>query len=176
MMHGKRLGGAVVVGVAAACALAGVGWAGPGEGVASKGAEMTKQTAAGAFEVNLTPQADGEGVGDPSIGRLAIDKQFHGDLEAVSKGQMLGVRSADTGSGGYVALERVVGKLAGREGSFVLQHSSTMKRGAPTQSVTVVPDSGTGGLTGLVGEMTIEIEGGKHGYRFEYGFEEPGDG
>ncbi len=102
---------------------------------------------------------------------MSIDKQFHGDLEAASKGQMLAVRTAVKGSAGYVAMERVVGTLAGRAGSFVLQHSSTMTRGEPRQSITVVPDSGTDGLAGLTGTMTIEIKDGKHFYHFEYGFE-----
>ncbi|MCB9846880.1 MAG: DUF3224 domain-containing protein [Phycisphaeraceae bacterium] len=131
---------------------------------------MDKQTATGPFEVNLAPQADPAGVGDPSIGRLSLDKRFHGDLDARSRGQMLGVRTAIGGSAGYVAMELVEGTLAGKSGAFVLQHSSTMDRGTPTQSITVVPDSGTGGLEGLAGSMTIDITDGGHFYRFEYWF------
>ena len=123
----------------------------------------------GPFEVALKPQPVGDG--DPAIGRMSLDKQYHGDLEAVSKGQMLGVRTAVKGSAGYVAMERVVGTLAGRAGSFVLQHSSTMTRGRPQQSITVVPDSATNGLTGLSGSMTIDIVEGKHLYNFEYSFD-----
>jgi hypothetical protein len=124
--------------------------------------------ASGTFDVKLTPQTD-EGGGDAGLGRMSIDKQFHGDLEGTSKGFMLS--SAATvvkGSGGYVAMERVTGKLKGRTGSFVLQHSGTMTRGAPQMSVTVVPDSGTGQLEGLAGTMTIKIADGKHSYDFEY--------
>ena len=115
--------------------------------------------ASGPFEVKLTPQAPG---------RMSIDKQFHGDLEATSTGEMLMAGTSVKGSAGYVAIEHVSGSLHGRTGGFVLQHSSTMNRGAPQQSVTVVPDSGTGELEGLAGKMTIDIADGKHSYEFEY--------
>jgi hypothetical protein len=99
---------------------------------------------------------------------LLIDKQFHGDLDATSKGQMLAAGTGVKGSAGYVAIERVSGKLHGRSGTFVLQHSGTMTRGTPQLSVTVVPDSGTGELIGLSGKMAIIITDGKHSYDFEY--------
>jgi hypothetical protein len=118
--------------------------------------------------VKLNPQAPEEGVGDPTVGRLALDKQFHGDLQGTSKGQMLAVRSDVEGSAGYVAMERVSGTLGGRTGTFALQHSGTMDRGAPMLSITVVPDSGTGELVGLAGSMTLDISDGKHAYDFAY--------
>jgi hypothetical protein len=124
--------------------------------------------ASGPFEVMLTPQVPAEGFGDATIGRMAIDKRFHGDLDATSKGEMLATRTAVDGSAGYVALERVTGTLHGRTGRFSLQHSGTMDRGVPHLSVTVVPDSGTGELAGLAGRMAIIVEGGKHSYDFEY--------
>jgi hypothetical protein len=102
------------------------------------------------------------------LGRRSIDKQFHGELEATSKGEMLSAGTAVKGSAGYVAIERVTGKLAGRQGSFVLQHSATMNRGQPSLSIAIVPDSGTNELTGLTGKMMIEITDGKHFYDFEY--------
>lgn len=71
-------------------------------------------------------------------------------------------------SAGYVAIERVTGTLQGRAGAFALQHNGTMTRGAPELSVTVVPDSATGDLSGLAGRMTITIADGKHFYNFEY--------
>jgi hypothetical protein len=107
-----------------------------------------------------------------TIGRLALDKTFHGDLEATSKGQMLTASTETKGSAGYVAIERVAGTLrtaAGpRIGTFALQHIGALNRGAPEMSVTVVPDSGTGQLVGLAGKMTIIIADGKHSYDFEY--------
>jgi len=124
-------------------------------------------TAKGTFEVKLKPQAD-DSVGDPTIGRMSIEKQFHGDLEATSKGQMLAVQGDVKGSAGYVAMERVIGTVSGRAGTFALQHTGTMNRGVPGLSVTVVPDSGTGELVGISGTMNIIIADGKHSYEFEY--------
>jgi hypothetical protein len=100
--------------------------------------------------------------------RMTIDKQFEGELQGTSTGEMLAVMTAVEGSAGYVALERVTGSLHGRQGSFVLQHSSTMVRGEQQQSITVVPDSGTGELRGLSGQLVIRIEAGQHFYEFEY--------
>jgi hypothetical protein len=100
---------------------------------------------------------------------MSIEKQFHGDLEATSQGQMIAAGTGAKGSsGGYVALERVTGTLHGRSGAFVLQHSGTMTRGAQELSITVVPDSGTGELASLCGKMNIKIAEGKHSYEFDY--------
>jgi hypothetical protein len=124
--------------------------------------------ARGTFEVKMTPQPAQDGVGDPGIGRMALDKQFQGDLEAASKGQMLAAGTDVQGSAGYVALERVSGTLHGRSGTFALQHSGTMTRGTPQLSITVVPDSGSGELLGLAGTLAITITDGQHFYDFEY--------
>lgn len=121
----------------------------------------------GEFDVKLSPQPPESG-SSPAIGRMLIDKRFHGPLDATSVGQMLAHSTATAGSAGYVALEQVSGSLEGRTGSFVLQHSGRMERGAPTLTVHVVPDSGTGELKGLAGTMTIVIDGGKHYYEFAY--------
>jgi hypothetical protein len=99
---------------------------------------------------------------------MALDKQFHGDLEATSKGQMLSAGTAVKGSAGYVAMEKVTGTLHGRKGTFILQHSATMTRGTPQLSIFVVPDSGTDELTGITGSMNIIITDGKHSYAFDY--------
>ncbi len=132
------------------------------------GAAMTKR-ATGPFDVKLAPLAMDDGTADANIGRMALDKVFHGDLDATSKGTMLSAATSVKGSAGYVAIEKVTGTLGGRKGSFVLQHSGTMDRGAPSLSIVVVPDSGTEELAGLTGRMTIEIApGGKHSYAFEY--------
>jgi hypothetical protein len=124
--------------------------------------------ASGTFEVKLVPQAADDKAEEATLARMTIDKQFHGDLEATSKGQMLSAGTAVKGSAGYVAIEKVSGTLHGRSGSFVLQHSGTMTRGVPQLSVTVVPDSGTGQLVGITGQMAIKIADGKHSYEFEY--------
>ena len=128
---------------------------------------MTK--ASGTFAVKVSPQAADEG--DTSgVGRLLLDKQFQGDLEATSKGQMLAISSAVEGSAGYVAMEQVTGSLHGKKGGFALQHFGKMTRGAPELNVAVVPDSGTGALEGLSGKMQIIIADGKHSYEFDYEF------
>jgi hypothetical protein len=125
-------------------------------------------TAAGTFEVTMNPEPPHDVNEGASIGRVLLKKQFKGDLEAASSGEMIGARSEVKGSAGYVAIERVVGSLGGRSGSFVLQHSGTMTRGKGELNVSVVPDSGTGALKGISGKMTIEIVEGKHLYSFEY--------
>ena len=129
--------------------------------------------ATGTFDVKLSPQPNTESEA-PSLGRLLLDKQFFGDLEATSQGQMLAARTAIDDSAGYVALERVAGSLHGRRGTFVLQHSGLMNRGVGQLTITVVPDSGTEALAGLAGSMTIAIdEAGKHTYAFEYTLDAP---
>ena len=128
---------------------------------------MTRR-AAGTFEVKLAPEASDNGAEGSSLGRMSIAKQFQGDLEGTSTGTMLSALTATKGSAGYVAIERVTGTLHGCRGSFVLQHSGTMARGEQQLTITVVPDSGTGEITGLAGQMRIIIAGGKHSYEFEY--------
>lgn len=128
--------------------------------------------ASGTFDVKLNPLETYNRTEGANLGRLSIDKQFHGDLEATSQGEMLSAMGAIKGSAGYVAIERVSGKLADRSGSFVFQHSGTMTRGAPQLSVSVVPDSGSGELTGLSGTMALIIADGKHSYEFDYTFTE----
>jgi hypothetical protein len=141
------------------------------QGVATKGGILTNH-AKGTFEVKVTPATD-EKAADPAIGRFLLDKQFRGDLEATSKGQMLGANTSVKGSAGYVAMESVSGTLKGREGSFILQHSGTMAHDALQMTVAVVPDSGTGQLTGIAGAMMIKIVDGKHLYDFEYTLPDP---
>ena len=121
--------------------------------------------ASGPFEVVVTPAEQPEGV---VPGRMLLDKQFMGDLTGTSKGQMLAFMTAVQGSAGYVAIEQVTGTLAGRSGTFALEHTGLMNRGAPSLSILVIPDSATGELAGLAGSMQIVIEGGKHSYEFEY--------
>ena len=135
-----------------------------------KGDQMKLATtiAKGTFEVKVTPQAADSGV-DALIGRLLMTKQYSGDLTGTSNGQMLGTQSeAVSGSGGYVAMERIIGTLNGRKGSFILQHAGTMQGGKYEMDVSVVPDSGTDELKGISGKLKIIIEGSKHLYEFDY--------
>ena len=122
----------------------------------------------GPFEVRRTAEpvhARGEGL----LGRHALDKIYHGDLQGAGVGEMLSAGTATPGSAGYVAIEKVTGSLKGRKGSFYLQHSGTLTRGQGSLSIHVIPDSGTEDLHGLRGTMQIVIaEGGKHSYVFDY--------
>ena len=144
-----------------------IGHPGNNPTVTDKGIPM-KHQAKGAFDVKLQPLEaynKSEGAG---LGRMSIDKQFHGELEATSQGEMLHAGSAK-GSGGYVAIEHVTGTLGGKRGGFSLQHNATMTNGTPYLNIIVVPGSGTGELAGLDGTMKIIIEaGGKHFYEFDY--------
>jgi hypothetical protein len=124
--------------------------------------------ARGPFEVQLVPQTADAHADGAVLGRMTIDKQFSGDLVASSVGQMLTGMGSVKGSAAYVAIERVTGTLAGRSGSFILQHTGVMNRGTQSLTIHVVPDSGTDELTGLSGSMKIEIEGKAHAYVFEY--------
>jgi Protein of unknown function (DUF3224) len=131
------------------------------------------RVARGEFVVKLVPLAiEGQPQGS-RIGRMSIDKSISGDLVATTAGQMLSAMTEVKGSAGYVAIERVDGVLEGRKGTFVLQHIGTMNRGAPSLSVTVVPDSGTGELEGLAGEFRIIIADGRHSYEFSYSLAQP---
>ena len=126
---------------------------------------MQQQTT-GTFDVKMSPQSDDGGAA--AIARMVLDKQFHGALDAHSDGQMLAYSTETPGSAGYVAIEKVTGTLEGRSGSFALQHSGIMNRGQPQLSLQVIPDSGTGELSGLSGTMNIRIEDGQHYYDFGY--------
>jgi hypothetical protein len=123
----------------------------------------------GRFDVKLTPlRFSYTGRDEVNLGRMSIDKTFHGDLEASSKGEMLSAMSSTQGSAGYVAIEQVIGTLSGKQGSFVLQHFGIMDKGKDRLILEVVPGTGSGELSGLVGEMTIQIDDGQHRYEFEY--------
>jgi hypothetical protein len=124
--------------------------------------------ARGTFEIQMKAEPPYDVNDGITLGRFSFDKTFGGDLVGNSVVQMIGARTPVEASAGYVAIERVVATLAGRAGSFVLQHAGTMNRGVLALSVSVVPDSGTGALSGLAGQMTIDVVGGKHFYVFEY--------
>jgi hypothetical protein len=133
---------------------------------------MTRH-AEGTFDVKSTPLPPDDATTGTPIGRFALDKQFHGDIEGPSKGEMLASGNPATGTAGYVAIEHITGTLQGHAGSFALQHLGTMEQGKFQLTVTVVPGSGTGELTGIAGSMTILITAGKHSYTFDYTLPEP---
>lgn len=130
---------------------------------------MITSRASGTFDVKVTPLPADEKVAGLTVGRLALDKQFAGDLAGTSKGEMMTAETTVEGSGGYVAIERVTGTLEGRAGTFVLMHHGTMQKGGGFKLfVVVVPDSGTGGLAGLTGVLTIVIKDRQHFYELDY--------
>lgn len=130
--------------------------------------EAPMQRISGAFDVKMTPNTAAD-IADSGAKHYRLDKRYHGDLDATAVGVMTAHVSGVESSAGYVAIERVTGTLAGRSGSFVLQHSGLMDRGAKELDIRVIPDSAAGELVGLRGRMQIRIEpGGAHFYDFEY--------
>jgi hypothetical protein len=125
-------------------------------------------TVSGEFNVTMAPEPMSAVAADTGVGRMSLDKHYHGALEANGKGEMLAYMDRTLMSGAYVAMELVRGTLAGRRGSFLLHHSGTMERGAAGLTVLVVADSGRDELAGLSGKLHIRIEGGKHYYDFDY--------
>jgi hypothetical protein len=124
--------------------------------------------AEGPFDVKTTPITPDDATAGAAIGRFALDKQFHGDLHAASKGLMLTAGDPGKGSAGYVAIEQVTGTLHGQSGSFALQHNGAMDKGNFNLTVAVVPGSGAGELAGIAGSMSITNVSGKHSYTFDY--------
>jgi hypothetical protein len=139
----------------------------PARPISTTGRVMTAR-ANGTFEVDAKPLSPYNAAPDAQLGRFSLDKQYYGELEGTGKGEMLTAGNATTGSAGYVAVERVTGTLRGKKGSFSLQHSGTMSNGALSLTITVVPGSGTGELTGITGTLNIIVEGGKHSYVLDY--------
>jgi len=123
----------------------------------------------GTFTVDVRPLTTGPAEG---LGRYTINKTIHGELEATTKGEMIGGGNPKLGAAGYVAIELVVGTLSGRQGGFALQHFGTMDASGAKMQVIVVPGSGTGDLTGISGTFTIRAEDGQHFYDFEYSLPE----
>lgn len=126
--------------------------------------------AKGEFDVARIPQDELDIGGGATIGHSRFEKRFRGPLEATSVVHMLALMTPVPGSGAYVAIERIEGTLDGRRGSFFAQHNGIMDRGRPSLDLTVIPDSGSGELTGLHGRIAIDIVEGKHFYTFDYGF------
>jgi hypothetical protein len=130
-----------------------------------KAEAATMLHARGTFAVKVVPLTPAPAEG---LGRFSIDKEIQGDLEATTKGEMFSGGDPKAGVAGYVAIEVVTGTLAGKKGSFALQHSATMNANGPKMTVLVVPGSGTGELKGVAGTFTIRIDGGQHFYELDY--------
>lgn len=135
--------------------------------ISQKAAPVTMH-ASGEFSVQVTPDGENDKAEGSTLGRMLLSKQLHGDIEGTSKGQMLTAGTDVKGSGAYVAMERITGTVKGRSGSFALQHSGTMSAAGLFLNIAIVPDSGSGQLTGIAGKMNITVAGGKHSYDLEY--------
>jgi hypothetical protein len=124
--------------------------------------------ATGTFDVTIKPQDADDYADGKAMGRMAIDKQYHGDLVGSAKGQML-TAMGDQQSAAYVAVEKFSGQLRGRTGTFAMHHTGVMTRGAPSLAIAIVPDSGTGELIGIAGTLAIDIaKDGTHSYTLQY--------
>jgi Protein of unknown function (DUF3224) len=149
--------------IAAVCLALAPGARGHAQTASASQENVVTTRATGPFDVRMAPLETAA-----PIGRMSLDKTYHGDLEATAAGEMLAAMTATEGSAGYVAIERVSGTLGGRTGTFMLQHDGIMNRGAPSLVINIVPDSGTGELAGIAGTMNIVMENGKHTYVLEY--------
>ncbi|MBX7195631.1 MAG: DUF3224 domain-containing protein [Sandaracinaceae bacterium] len=129
--------------------------------------------ARGSFDVKLTPSPPYDTEHGMSLGHLTVDKRFHGPLEAVGLVHMISARSSARPSAAYVAVERIVGTLEGREGGFVVTHVGVMDRGAASLEIRIVADSGFGALAGIAGTMAIDIVEGQHFYTLRYALPDP---
>ena len=160
---------AAALGCALAALFGAAGAAGQDGAIDPDASEETRTTmrATGTFEVRLSP-LDSSAPADAKIGRMSIDKTFHGDLVGSSRGEMLSGGSPAEGSAGYVAIEKVTGTLDGRRGGFLLQHFGTMTPQSQELTIEVIPGSGTHELEGIAGSMSIVREEGRHLYELEY--------
>jgi len=121
--------------------------------------------AKGSFDVTITPQ---ESAPDAPVARMLLYKEFHGDLEAIARGEMMAAHEALTGAGVYVAIDRVTGTLDGRSGSFLMAHRGIRNADGQSLDIVIVPGSGTGQLAGITGTVGIEIVEKKHFYTVDY--------
>ena len=124
-------------------------------------------TARGAFEVNMEPDPPFLEQDGLTLNRNFVRKEFSGDMVGASEAQMIAAFTGTPGSAGYVAIEHFTGSVAGKSGSFVLQHSEVMNRGDAQLTVTIVPDSGTGELAGISGTLEIDNDEGQHSYALD---------
>lgn len=124
--------------------------------------------AKGTFEITMAQIGMENVPAEAGLARMSIAKKYAGDLDGSGVGQMMACGSPASGSGVYVAIERVTAAVGGKSGSFALHHRGIMEDGKPTLEIRVVPGSGTGALVGVTGELRIEVVEKQHYYEFEY--------
>ncbi len=126
------------------------------------------RTIKGSFEIQMKPAPAGEGAGRVAVGRMFIDKQYSGELTGIGQGEMLSAGNPASGSAGYVAIEHVTCTIGTLSGSFALQHAGVMHDGDSQLSISIVPGSGTGELTGIEGTLGIDMVERQHYYTLDY--------
>lgn len=126
------------------------------------------KTVKGSFQVKSSPLENDSTTQEIGAMRMKFDKTFLGPLSATSIVSMMGIMDRNTGSGAYVAIEKIIGELENKKGSFCMTHSSSMNQGVPQQSITVIPGTGTDELKNISGNMIIDIVDGNHFYTFQY--------
>ena len=129
--------------------------------------------AVASFEVTGWDQGEPESdAGGPTLSHATVLKRFDGDLVAESEARLL-MCQADvtdiTAGAGYIAREVVRGRLAGRRGTFVMQHWGLSAGVNERTGGQIVPGSATGELEGLTGTVEISVDGGgAHTLSIEY--------
>lgn len=124
------------------------------------------------FEIETWEEKPYDEQDGTKLTRTRLTKTFHGDIEGTSTTELLMAYGAVEGSAAYVGFERIVGRVHGRSGSFILHHTATGSHGTRSASWSVVPDSGTGELRDLRGEARISIDpDGGHSFTLDYAFE-----
>ncbi len=124
--------------------------------------------ARGKFDVQMHALPLEDIARESMLGRMSLDKQYHGELDATAQGQTLTIGNPATGSAVYVAVERATGTLGGKRGSFAMHHTGIMSRGMQQLTITVAADSGTGELKGISGTLVIDVKDGEHLYDLDY--------
>jgi hypothetical protein len=127
------------------------------------------KTAKGRFAIKSwdeKPYSEGEGL--PKLTKASVAKTFTGDIEGEGHVEYV-MMYRDDGSAAFVGLERIVGRIGSRTGSFVLQRIGMFENGEAKESYSVVPGSATGELSGLKGEGKSAVgHGMEHPFELEY--------
>lgn len=134
-------------------------------------AERPARVATGTFTVQ--PRTDTPTPLVPEIGRTLLDKTWSGDLTGQSVVEMLSLMTPVNGSAVYVAIEVMQATLGGKPGRFAFYHAGVSERGEQRLTYSVVPDSGSGELVGLSGELRLERVDTIHHYTLAYTLPNP---
>ncbi len=128
-----------------------------------------KQTANARFAIKSwdeKPYSEGQDL--PKLTRASVSKTYSGDISGEGQVEYIMMYRSD-GSATFLGLERIVGRLAGKSGSFVLQRTGVFEGGQAKETYSVIPGSGTGELHGLVGDGRSAVgHGMEHPFTLSY--------